>query len=336
MFHISWTEIEGLHQVVKAYRLGNERAGYPLPKVTYRGKIKLHGTNAGVLVENGVVTAQSRTSVITPGDDNCGFAAWVKENEELFRDRARPGFITVFFGEWCGPGIQKGCAIHQIGRKAFCIFAIHFVENRNQETKSYLITDPGEIESNFFWDIEGSNDIFILPWATELVTLNFADADDLQAKAEAINEVVLEIEACDPWVKRVFGIEGVGEGLVYYPIWDHPYQLREECTRPMFKAKGEKHRVKKAPRAVQVDTEVLSSIDEFTAAFVTEPRCEQGVTNSGSIEMKNIGAFLKWLCMDVEKESKAELEASGLEWKQVAGAVQKAARDWYLAKARAI
>lgn len=49
-----------------------------------------------------------------------------------------------------------------------------------------------------------------------------------------------------------------------------------------------------------------------------------------------MGPFLKWFGQDVEKESKAELEASGLKWDQVAKEVQVAARNWYKAKATEI
>lgn len=334
----AWTDIEGLHQVVQAYRLGNERAGYPLPKVTYRGKIKLDGTNAGVRIEpDGRVVAQSRTTDITVTNDNCGFAAWVLQNEEYFRGLQSPvGGTVVIYGEWCGKGIQKGCAIQQVSGRYFVVFAIQ--ETQGEETR--LLVEPYRIMYASFAKGTAPEAVHILPWATEEFTIDFADQADLEAKANEINELVLKLEPCDLWVKEVFGVEGVCEGLVYYPITeavrDGSMEKRDAITRPMFKAKGEKHRVKVAKTAVQVDPDVLASIEEFVSAFVTEPRCEQGVTNSGAIEMKNVGSFLKWLCVDVEKESKAELEASGLEWKQVSTAVQRAARDWYLAKARSI
>lgn len=333
--HISWTEIEVLHQVVKSYRLGNERAGYPIPKVTFRGKVKLDGTNAGVRIDpGGQVTAQSRSTDLTVQSDNCGFAAWVKENEEYFRGLHIPGQIVVVFGEWCGKGIQKGCAIQKVEGKHLVVFAIH----QGIGETSRLQVEPDRL-AKILLSKEGAP-VKVLPWATEEFTIDFADEADLQQKAAAINQQVLDFEPCDPWVKETFGIEGVCEGLVYYPVTEAvklgQMEDRGAICRPMFKAKGEKHRVKVAKTAVQVDADVLSSIEEFVTAFVSEPRCEQGVTNSGPVEMKNLGSFLKWFCMDVEKESKVELEASGLEWKQVAGAVQKAAREWYLSKARSV
>jgi hypothetical protein len=66
---------------------------------------KIDGTNASVLVEeDGTVTAASRTRWITPADDNFGFARYVAENEDTFRELG-PGLHR---GEWWGQGIQRG------------------------------------------------------------------------------------------------------------------------------------------------------------------------------------------------------------------------------------
>jgi hypothetical protein len=54
-----------------------------------------------------VVTAQSRSRVITPGKskDNFGFAGWVYENAEGLIRALGTG---LHFGEWWGSGIQRG------------------------------------------------------------------------------------------------------------------------------------------------------------------------------------------------------------------------------------
>lgn len=49
------------------------------------------------------VCAQSRTRFITPGSDNYGFAAWVKEHAEELKTLG-PG---RHFGEWWGRGINR-------------------------------------------------------------------------------------------------------------------------------------------------------------------------------------------------------------------------------------
>lgn len=79
---------------------------------------KLDGTNAQVIVgEDGQVAAASRSRLITPEDDNFGFAKWVKDNAEELRELG-PG---RHFGEWWGLGIQRGYGLH---RRVFSLFNV--------------------------------------------------------------------------------------------------------------------------------------------------------------------------------------------------------------------
>lgn len=66
---------------------------------------KLDGTNAQVSISDDLSTvrAGSRTRWITPEQDNYGFAAWVRDNEDELR-LLGPG---RHFGEWWGAGIQR-------------------------------------------------------------------------------------------------------------------------------------------------------------------------------------------------------------------------------------
>jgi len=66
---------------------------------------KLDGTNAQVIItEDGRVIAASRKRLITVGDDNFGFASWVKDNEEELLNLG----VGRHYGEWWGKGIQRG------------------------------------------------------------------------------------------------------------------------------------------------------------------------------------------------------------------------------------
>ena len=77
---IKWTSIELLHNVKRDL----DTAGKAF-QITYRAKIKLHGTNAGIRVTSeGEVVAQKRTQIITSKNDNAGFAGWVEQNTEYF------------------------------------------------------------------------------------------------------------------------------------------------------------------------------------------------------------------------------------------------------------
>lgn len=102
---------------------------------------KINGTNAAIVIErihsinympgNGAwpayvdgvmyaIGAQSRKRMITPEDDNFGFARWVREN--------RKELVSVLgegrhFGEWWGSGIQGGYGLPK-GEKRFSLFNV--------------------------------------------------------------------------------------------------------------------------------------------------------------------------------------------------------------------
>lgn len=80
---------------------------------------KIDGTNAQVIVDDSgtKVAAASRKRLITPDDDNYGFARWVDENAaELVK--LGPG---RHFGEWWGQGVQRG---YNMKRKVFSLFNV--------------------------------------------------------------------------------------------------------------------------------------------------------------------------------------------------------------------
>lgn len=332
-----WPDIGGLHNVLK-----DPHAAHAGMEV-YRAKVKLDGTNAAVRFRNGVLEGyQSRTRDVTPEDDNAGFARWASDvpwpSGPYFPQL--PGLpVVAVHGEWAGPGVQKGTSVSKIPQKSFFVFAVEFSsESLDPDTGDWaeriLQADPDVIETWFGHLSEQG--VHVLPWYGEEVCVDLNDRDAVTRWAEAINAQVEAVEACDPYVKEVFGVEGVGEGLVFYP----GVRNRKYWSRLAFKAKGEKHRVKASKTAVEVDPEVLANVEAFVQAFVTEARCEQGAgVVAGSPEAltdKHIGPFLAWVGADVKKESVAELAASGLTWKDVGGPVTKAAQRWVLAKVRGL
>lgn len=317
---IKFPSIEGFHNVVKLIGKYPELA----KNYSYRGKIKLDGANVGVC--NGA--AQSRNQLLSPEDTNFGFYNWVEQKKKYFTS-LDPN-ITVF-GEWCGPGIMKRTALQKIPNKIFVVFAIFTdkVESKLEDGNEYhkMVVEPEEIKNILG---EMPNDMYILPWFGDKFHIDFTKRETLPGMVDALNKVVEDVEPCDPWVKEVFGVEGICEGVVYYPL---EAQDSHEWGNFAFKAKGEKHKVVNTDKPVQLDPTFVNNINEFVDLFVTENRLEQGVQNAG-LEMKNTGKFLKWFCTDVEKESKAELEKSGMDWKQVSKFVQDRAKTWYLNKVK--
>lgn len=310
----SFPSIEGFHNVVRYVK--TYRDSYK-GLVSYRGKIKLHGTNAGIRIQDGEVAAQSRTQIISVSSDNAGFARWLSECADYWKKLPN----GTVYGEWCGPGIMKGTAVNQIPTKVFAIFAFHQDE--------VFISNPDEIEKMLG---EKPKDVYVLPWYGDNFIVDYSSEFSVRKTADNLNKVVETVEPCDPWVKAVFGIEGTSEGVVYYPETTD----RDMFSNFAFKAKGEKHRVVKVKQAVQIDAEVASSVEDFTKMFLTEARLEQGLTTVDSLEMKNVGPFLRWINTDVIKESVAELEAAGLTWDQVQKNVSTIARTWFIQKSKAL
>lgn len=80
---------------------------------------KIDGTNGAVIVtDDGQVYAQSRSRLITPDNDNHGFANWVYEKAHLLAMILGPGH---HFGEWWGNGINRGYDCKP-GDKRFSLF----------------------------------------------------------------------------------------------------------------------------------------------------------------------------------------------------------------------
>lgn len=79
---------------------------------------KIDGTNAAIIIGDGTIGAQSRNRLITPDDDNFGFARWVVGNAGALTDALGPG---RHFGEWWGSGVQRGYGLTK-GEKRFSLF----------------------------------------------------------------------------------------------------------------------------------------------------------------------------------------------------------------------
>ncbi len=64
------------------------------------------------------VGAQSRTKIITPKEDNYGFAGWVERHADELKELLGPGY---HYGEWWGNGIQRK---YNMERKVFSLFNV--------------------------------------------------------------------------------------------------------------------------------------------------------------------------------------------------------------------
>lgn len=337
--HISYPKIEQFRNVIATLNrqfnfVGlDEATGEPIydlsipkPVLTFKGTVKLHGTNAGVSynAEDGL-WVQSRENIITPLQDNAGFAFFVESNREEFIDLLTKvliknnidskEFTISIFGEWCGGNIQKGVALSKMD-KSFFIFGVKISKPQDSEFNAYWV-DSSYLKApdKRIYNIEDyesySMDIdFNMP---QLVQNQLAD-------------ITIAVETECP-VGKAFGHSGVGEGVV----WSTEYK----GVVHRFKVKGEKHSASKVRTLAAVDTDKLNSIKEFVEYSVTESRFNQGIEKvfgtKEAMDVKKMGDFLKWIVSDIMTEEMDTMVANGLEPKDIGKYISAKAREMFFA-----
>lgn len=324
---IKFHSIDSFRHAVTSVKRAAGFHGVPLPVVRYRGYVKLHGTNAAIRFKDGVVVhAQSRERIITPDDDNMGFAAWVAQNAAVLADTF-DGDITVF-GEWIGPGIQKNVALNQLPSKMFAPFAYTVGDATVNEQGESLYTiwnfhdEPSQLPPGVrFVSIGGFIDIDI-------------DFNSPDRAVETLERVTAECEAKCPF-GAALGAEGIGEGYVWHPLERIPFLPPEQQHRAWFKTKGEKHGNKATNNAVKVNV-VAEKIEDFgrlISAILPDWRLEQGLATLGAEPSKQrTGDFIKWVMSDIHKEELDTVEASGFTFEQVARELPERIRAWFFAR----
>jgi tRNA-binding EMAP/Myf-like protein len=332
--HLKWPSIEHLHHIVNTVHKEAWLQGEQPPTLDYRAKIKLDGTNASVqLFSDGTVLPQSRSRLIHVGEDNLGFAAWVAQETDFFSALAKqlgaerpPEEPITLYGEWCGKGIQKRTAISMIPSRIFAIFAMVWGDHEMEAVR--VEVEPERIRAL----LPEHPSILVLPWQSPPISLPFGEKDALEKAASAINQMIEEVEACDPWVREVFGIEGLGEGVVMYPLFSEEMEAwRSRWHRLLFKAKGEKHQVIRQAKPAQIAPERIEEIAAFVDSVLTPARLEQGLREACAEDPdpKGIPAFLRWIADDIQKEHRLEMESNAMTWESIAKPITRKALQWF-------
>ena len=315
-----YPSIDQLRNVVHQVNQICKATQQSLPKLTFNGTIKAHGTNAAVCwSREGGTYAQSRKHVITVEKDNAGFARFVEEKKSVlqvmidriaFSEADMQGLPIQIFGEWCGGNIQSGVALTGLP-KMFIIFGVKIDDKWITCDQDYL-RSPEE-------SIYNINDFPI----TEM-EIDFANPE---ASVNALVALTEQTEAECP-IGKAFGVSGIGEGLV----WSSDFL----GNHLKFKVKGEKHSSSKVKKLATVDPEKLASIKEFVEYSITENRLKQGIEQvftSENVEpiVQGIGKFIKWVMTDVNKEETDTLVANGLTMKEVSKDCTTKVRSWFMA-----
>jgi hypothetical protein len=332
---VSYPSIVQYRNIVHSLKLRAQYAGkdenehpiydesLPLPKLEFKGTVKLHGTNAGISQCGDNIWFQSRENIITPEKDNAGFATAFSHSETLkylqglfesirnIKEISEKSILTIF-GEWCGKGIQKGVALNQIDKR-FVVFGLK-ESNEDEEGIWHDHKYIGDLRYNIF----NIND-----YKEYQITIDLARPQDAIPEIERFTD---EVESECPFAKA-FGVSGLGEGIVWTT-------KLEDGTIHRFKSKGEKHKIVVSKERTPIDVEKQKSVDDFVNYAVTEERLNQGVEQVFTVkslipEAKHTGDFLKWLVADIIKEELDTMVQSGLNTKDCNGAISKAGREWF-------
>jgi hypothetical protein len=297
--------------------------------LTFKGTVKLHGTNAGVSFNApSGMWAQSRENIITPEKDNAGFAFFVHSNEtafmRLFHDVAvnndmdmHKNTITIY-GEWCGSGIQKGVGISGI-QKSFFIFGVKITPHVQSEEE--LKNNPAYwVDYTYLRNTEVKiyNIDDFQTWSIDI------DFNMPQLVQNQLGELTNRVEKECP-VSKFFGLSGVGEGIVW--------SCEVGGVVHRFKVKGEKHSSSKVKTLAAVDIDKLNSIGDFIEHTVTENRFNQALENifpDSELDIRMLGNLIKWVINDIIKEESDTMFVNGLEPKDVNKFVSQKVKEMFL------
>jgi hypothetical protein len=297
----------------------------PLPTITFKGTVKLHGTNAaiGYSKQEGL-WCQSRERILSVEKDNAGFAFWVESNRLYFEntlstiDTAFNYDTVIVYGEWGGSGIQKGVGISELS-KAFYPFTVEYLEDG---VVVYTVILPcGDDKCNWL-HYQQIGMYPITKFKTYSVDIDFKCPELMQNK---LGEITQEVENECP-VAKEFGVTGIGEGVVWTAEWNNQV-LR-------FKVKGEKHSSSKVKTLASVDVEKVSGAVEFATNVVTDSRFNQAIENVFNgipFDIKQLGDVIKWVMNDVLKEEIDTMSANGLEPKDVGKYISQNVKDKFFA-----
>lgn len=307
--HLPFPSIEQYRNICKLVRERAQHDGLPLPRLTFYGSVKLHGTNAGIgFADNGAIWAQSRSQIVTTDADHMGFAAWVRDNVAAIP----PLKSAVIFGEWCGGNIQKGVAIGKLP-KMFVPFAVF---------QSGRWWSPSEMK-NFFYH-SGLRCIYDFPNWTR--TIDFNRPEEYQNE---LGELTQAVEAECP-VAKDLGASGVGEGIV----WWAEHRADFNTADLIFKVKGEKHSETHVKTLAPVDVEKIANVRLLVDTIVTQHRLEKKMDDMREqgldVNIKNTGTFLKIVTTDVMKEEADTIAASGLSATDVMRGVSMRAKQFFM------
>ena len=312
---IKFNSIEQFRTVIKEVRshwdfIGKDENGDPIyehtspyPILKFKGTIKLHGTNGGIVKYKDRIDFQSREKVLSKEQDNYGFYSKYSEKDLdfLFKKYNFENYVAIH-GEWCGGSIQKNIALNKLD-KMFVVFSVQV---------------DGVKLDNFTIPNNNLNIYSIYDFKTYEIDIDFNNPENSQ---ELLNEYTMEVENECP-VALHFGVKGIGEGIVF------------KYKDYLFKSKGLKHSSSKVKVLNSVNVEEINKVKDFVELACSENRLNQGISylKEMNIEISNKSTsdYLRWVINDILKEEMDTIIENNLDVNSVKKECSNKARKFYL------
>ena len=297
------------------------------PKLKFKGRVKLHGTNAGVCYNNiGGFWAQSRENIITVEKDNAGFAFFANSKKDMLTALIAKVSIehnidlntnTIsIYGEWCGGNIQSTVGLTNL-EKSFFIFGVKI--SPFDETQAAYWVDHSNLRFN-------EDRIYnIDDYQTFEIEIDF---NIPQLAQNLLNELALQVEAECP-VAKAFGFPNtIGEGLVWSTDVNGVFYR--------FKVKGDKHAGKSKVKTLKVvdDAKIMKCLelaDKVTPIWRLSQMLDQtfDFMNGGLMSRAKLGEYIKAVMTDIIKEDTLLLTEYELEPKDIGKYVSETAKNYF-------
>jgi len=303
------------------------------PTYTFVGTVKLHGTNSSVGYHRASQTfwTQSRNRILNAKNDNAGFHAFCISKKDVFLEMfdimyahtaVDKNDIVVFWGEWCGKGIQKDLIINTLDRRFFVFDVAHVSPNHEEkEFQNCKILQWFSYTSlralNFTkWAIHHIYTIHNY----KMFTMDI-DFNSPETARERLLEYTQEVCRECP-VGHAFDAKGPGEGIVW------------KCKKYAFKTKGPELTSTRSKTEIGTNPETMKNVHEFIERTITQRRLEQGVdllfTKQNKVpEKKDVRALMQWIWQDIVKEEGDILEMHQWTHKHIRPHMNHKIRIWF-------
>lgn len=309
-----YNHIEGFEKVIKyikertnyKYEIG-ELKTLQYPTITFKGTVKLHGTNSSIiLTKNNNYQIQSRNRILSLEHDNAGFflfcnqekrkeflLEYLKNKFNEFQNKTKKTIEAIgIYGEYIGKGIQKGVGVSEL-EKTFAPFELRIFYENEENPEKTDVNLPLKKELNIYPITETKIYNIDITFTTEGINI---------AKNK-IEEMLKEVENNCPYTKSISGKENtIGEGIVF-----KNFNFLPNNQAIMFKIKGDEHKVTKTKEKIQTEIDT-TTFNEFINNTVTKNRLNQGIEylkeNEKQISIESTGEFIKWCLNDILREEK--------------------------------